>query len=317
MPLDPAVQAMRERRRRDRVAPLYTLSLPEARQADLAAIQADAGEPEPVYRIVDRTMPAPGGRLPLRIYRPRRRGPLPALVYFFGGGWTLGSIETSDGICRSLANAAGCVVVTPGYRLAPEAKFPAAVEDCYAAVQWVASRAARLGVDGSRLAVGGDSAGGNLAAAVTLLTRERGGAVLVGQVLVYPNTDLLADDASMRDSTDPFMFNRHSVAWYRQHYLTRPADGRDPLASPLRAKDHHGLPPALVITAEFDPLRDQGERYARKLARAGVPVELTRYDGMAHGFFAMAGTLDSGKQALAQAADRLRTWFTPAPASRE
>src|SRR5262245_16832516 len=289
MPLDPAIEAMRARRRRDQVAPLYTLSVPQAREADLAAIQADAGDPEPVYRIVDRTLPGPGGRLPVRIYRPRR-GPLPALVYFFGGGWTLGSIDTSDGICRSLANAAGCVVVTPGYRLAPEAKFPAAVEDCYAAVQWVATQAARLGVDRGRLAVGGDSAGGNLAAAVTLLTRDRGGAGLAGQVLVYPNTDLLTDDASMRASTDPFWFNRHSVAWYRQHYLTRRVDGRDPLASPLRAKDHRGLPPALIITAEFDPLRDQGERYARKLARAGVLVELTRYDGMAHGFFAMAGT---------------------------
>jgi acetyl esterase len=312
MPLDPAVQAMRERRRRDQVPPLYTLSISEAREADLAAIQADAGDPEPVYRIVDRTLPGPAGRLPVRIYRPRRRGPLPALVYFFGGGWTLGSIDTSDGICRSLANAAECVVVTPGYRLAPEAKFPAAVEDCYAAVQWVAAQAARLGIDRGRLAVGGDSAGGNLAAAVTLLTRDRGGAALVGQVLVYPNTDLLADDASMRESNDPLLFNRHSVAWYRRHYLMRRSEGRDPLASPLRATDHHGLPPALVITAEFDPLRDQGERYARKLARAGVPVELTRYEGMAHGFFAMAGTLDAGKQALAQAADRLRTWFAPA-----
>src|SRR5262245_48559670 len=231
MPLDPAIQAMRTRRRRDRVAPLYTLSLPEARAADLAEIQADAGEPEPVYRIVDRTLPGPAGRLPVRIYRPRRRGPLPVLVYFFGGGWTLGSIDTSDGICRALANAADCVVVVPGYRLAPEAKFPAAVEDCYASVQWTFRSASRIGVQPDRIAVGGDSAGGNLAAAVTLLSGERGGAPLCGQLLVYPNTDHGANDRSMRENADPYWFNETSVSWYWNHYLAKPADGRNPLAS--------------------------------------------------------------------------------------
>lgn len=311
MPLDPQLQAMRDRRREENVPALYTLSVAEARAADLAAIQEDAGDPEPVYRVEDRRIRGPAGLLAVRVYRPRRRGPMPALVYFFGGGWTLGSIDTSDGICRSLANAAGCVVVVPGYRLAPEAKFPAAVEDCYAAVQWVARTGRRIGVDPARLAVAGDSAGGNLAAAVTLLTRDRGGAPLVGQVLVYPNTDYAANDRSMRENADPYLFNQTSVAWYWSHYLPRATDGRNPLASPLRAADHSGLPPALVITAEYDPLRDQGERYAKRLARAGVPVRLTRYEGMAHGFFAMGGTLDSGKQAIAQAAEQLRVWFGP------
>jgi acetyl esterase len=300
---------MRERRVREDTPPLYTLTVAQAREADLAAIRAGGGDPEPVHEVVDRTVPGPEGDLPVRIYRPAGAGPHPLLVYFFGGGWTLGSIDTSDGICRSLTNAAGAMVLTVGYRLAPEHRFPAAVHDCYAATRWIAEHADELGADRDRIAVGGDSAGGNLAAAVTLLARERGGPDLVGQLLVYPNTDRRADSGSMVDNDDPALFNRTSVAWYWGHYLARDEDGDDPLASPLRAADLTGLPPALLITAEYDPLRDQGEAYARRLAEAGVPVELTRYDGMVHGFFAMAGTLDGGGAAIAQAAGALRGWF--------
>jgi acetyl esterase len=203
-------------------------------------------------------------------------------------------------------------VAVAGYRLAPEHPFPSAVDDCYAALSWVAGHADEIGADPARLAVGGDSAGGNLAAAVTLLAR-RGGPRLAGQLLVYPNTDQLADDESMRAAADPFLFNRHSVAWYRQHYLTRPEDAANPLASPLRAPSLAGLPPALVITAGYDPLRDQGEAYARRLADEGVPVELSRYPGMAHGFFTMAGTVDASRTAIAQAAASLRAWLEPSP----
>lgn len=309
MPLHPQAQAMREQRRRDGAPQLYTLSVEQAREADLASIQAAGGEPEHVHEVVNRHIPGPAGDLPVRLYRPVSGGPLPVLVYFFGGGWTLGSVDTSDGICRSLANAAGCLVLTVGYRLAPEAKFPAAVEDCYAATRWVAEHAAELGGDPGRVAVGGDSAGGNLAAAVTLMARERGGPDLAGQLLVYPNTDYFADTGSMRENTDPWLFNRTSVEWYWRHYLTWPEDGRNPLASPLRAEKLAGLPPALVITAEYDPLRDEGEQYAHRLAEAGVPVHLTRYDGMVHGFFAMAGVLDAGGAAIRQAAEQLRAWF--------
>jgi acetyl esterase len=299
---------MRDQRERDNVPPLYEMSLADARAADLASIRAGGGEPEPVHEVVNLTIAGPGGDLPVRLYRPASERPTPVLVYFFGGGWVLGTIDTADGVSRSLANSSGALVVVPGYRLAPEHPFPAAVEDCYAAVRWVAGHADEIGADPARLAVGGDSAGGNLAAGVALRARADGPA-LAGQILVYPNTDQLADDESMRAADDPFLFNRYSVAWYRQHYLASPGDAANPLASPLRADSLAGLPPALVITAEYDPLRDQGEAYARRLADEGVQVELSRYPGMAHGFFTMIGTVDASRAAIGQAAARLRAWF--------
>jgi acetyl esterase len=308
VPLDPQLQAMRDQRERDNVPPLYTMSLTEARAADLASIRDSGGAPEPVYEVADLKITGPGGELPLRLYRPASERPLPALLYFFGGGWVLGTIDTADGVSRSLANSTGALVAVVGYRLAPEHPFPAAVDDCYAAVRWVAEHSGEIGADPARLAVGGDSAGGNLAAGVALRARADGPA-LAGQLLVYPNTDQLADDESMRAADDPFLFNRHSVAWYRQHYLASPGDAASPLASPLRAESLAGLPPALVITAEYDPLRDQGEAYARRLAEDGVQVELSRFPGMAHGFFTMAGTVDASRAAIAQAASQLRAWF--------
>ena len=300
MPLDPQVEAMRAQRAADNVPQLYTQTLAEARAADLASIQAAGGSLEHVHQVEDVVMES---GLPLRIYRPEAEGPLPTLVYFFGGGWTLGSIDTADGICRQLANAVPCQVITVGYRLAPENPFPAAVNDCHQATQWIADHASELRV--GRIAVGGDSAGGNLAAATTLLARESGPS-LAAQLLVYPNTLYGSDTASMRAGDDPFLFNKTSVGWYWDHYLTDPADGRNPLASPLLAESHANLPPALVITAEFDPLRDEGEFYAEKLYAAGVPTQLSRYDGMVHGFFAMSGVLDGGRKAIAEAAEFLQ-----------
>lgn len=313
MPLDPQLQAIRDRLERDNVPSLRTLPIAEARAADLAAVLAGAGQAEPVGRVADQLIPGPGGELKARVFWPSGRGPWPVLVYFFGGGWSLGTIDTCDGVCRALTNAAGCVTVAASYRLAPEHKFPAAVEDCYAGAAWVAQHAGQLGADAGRLAVGGDSSGGNLAAAVSLLARERGGPAIVHQLLVYPNTDYLADGESMRVGTDPHLFNVHSVAWYWGMYLASPADGANPLASPLRADDLSGLPPATVITAEYDPLRDEGEQYAERLSQADVPVELTRYDGMAHGFFTMIGVLDRARLAVTRAAGRLREAFTATP----
>jgi acetyl esterase len=305
--LDPQVQAMRDDRIRTATPPLYTLSVADARAADIAAIRAATGTLEPVNEIVEVQFTGPAGPVQTRVYRPRGKAPFPALLYFFGGGWTLGSIDTADGVARLLANASGCAVVVPGYRLAPEHRFPAAVHDCYAATRWARDAAGDLGLDPARIAVGGDSAGGNLAAAVTLLARDAGDLPLRAQLLVYPNTDHGSDTPSLRGYTEPWMFNRYSVDWYWDKYLRSPADGADPLASPLRAPDLAGLPPALVITAEHDPLRDQAEQYADRLAAAGVDVEAERYDGMVHGFFCMPGELDAARRAHARAATFLRT----------
>ncbi|MGA5820140.1 alpha/beta hydrolase [Kitasatospora sp. NPDC094028] len=308
MPLHPQAEAFRARRARSGAPPLYALTLAEARAADLAEIRAAAGTPEPVAAVEEHRFRGPGGgELALRLYRPEPPGRrLPALLYLFGGGWTLGSPDTSDAICRSLANAAGCVTASVGYRLAPEHPFPAALHDCRAALLRLVEHAEEFGIDPDRLAVGGDSAGGNLTAALTLLLRAEGGPALRHQLLVYPNTDHAADTPSLRDHDDPVLFNRRSVAWYWGHYLADPADGASPNASPLRAATLAGLPPATVLTAEYDPLRDEGEQYARALRAAGVPVDLRRYDGVPHGFFAMTDTLDAAADAQAYAAGRLR-----------
>ncbi len=290
----------------ERTPALYEMTVSQARTADLASQRRLAAPPEPVAHIGERTIPGPGGDLTIRLYYPGGPGPLPTLLYFFGGGWTLGSVDTADAICRRLTNAAGCLTICVGYRLAPEHKFPAAVEDCHAAAGWVARHFADIDADPTRLVVGGDSAGGNLAAAVSLRARDAGGPSLIGQLLVYPNTDFGADTPSMRENTDPYFFNQTSVRWYWQHYLRRPEDGADPLASPLRAADHRALPPALVLTAEHDPIRDEGEQYARVLSQAGVRVESTRYQGMVHGFFAMSGAVDAARDAQEQAAAWLR-----------
>ncbi len=310
MPLDPQIRDARDRWYADPTPPLYEMSLRQARAADLAAIQAGGGPVRPVESVRELRIPGPATELPARLYRPDLPGLLPVLVYFFGGGWTLGNLDTCDGVCRDLCVEAGCLVLSVEYRTAPEHPFPAAPEDCYRAVEWLAQQATALGGDPARIAVAGDSAGGNLAAVVAQLARDRGGPALTCQALVYPNTAYRAETPSMRENTDRAFFNRDSVAWYWSHYLSDPADGESPMASPLRAADLHGLPPALVLTAEYDPLRDEAEAYAARLREAGVPVELTRYDGMVHGFFTMSGTLEASRKAVAQVAGYLATAFT-------
>jgi acetyl esterase/lipase len=309
MPLDPQVQEIRDRLERARVPNLYTLTIEEARAADLASAQATAGEVEPVECVFERKIPGPAGPQQIRVYQPAGDGPWPVLVYFFGGGWSLGTLDTCDSVCRMLTNAASCVTVAVSYRLAPENKFPAAVQDCYSGAAWVAGHAGEIGGDPARVAVGGDSSGGNLTAAVTLMAAQRGGPRFVHQLLVYPNTDYQAATPSMRDCNDQHFFNPKAVEWYWGLYLASPQDGASPLASPLRAPDLSGLPPATLISAEFDPLRDEGERYAGRLAEAGVPVQVTRYDGMVHAFFTMTGILDVAGEAVRAAAARLREAF--------
>src|SRR6266487_1044682 len=309
MRLHPQVQAIHDRLVAEQVPALYTMSIEQARAADVAGATATAGPDEPVAQVRELSIPGPAGQMAARMYRPDGTGPLPALVYFFGGGWSLGTLETSDAVCRMLTNATSCACIAVSYRLAPEHKFPAAVDDCYAGISWVASHAAELDVDPARLAVGGDSSGGNLAAAVALLAGKRGGPALVHQLLVYPNTDYQADTASMREVTDKYFFNPTSIAWYWAMYLRSPEDGASPLASPLHAADLSGLPPATVITAEYDPLRDEGELYAERLRQEGVPAETIRYDGMMHGFFTMVGILDTARMAVATAAGKLASAF--------
>jgi len=311
MPLDPQARAFLDQLAQFGGIQLHDLPVPQAREAMEAMSAMRGGEPEAIAEVVDRTIPGPGGEIPVRIYRPSRDGVRPVLVYFHGGGWVLGSLQTHDGVCRALANAADCVIVSVDYRLAPEHGYPAAPEDCWAATACIAANGAAIGTDGSRLAIGGDSAGGNLSAVVALMARERGGPAIRFQLLVYPVTDFSFETASYRDNAEGYLLTVDGMRWFWNHYLATPgaAAGAQAFASPLRAESLAGLPPALVITAEYDPLRDEGEAYAKRLQDAGVPTTLSRYDGQIHGFFSMGDMLDAGKAAVREAAAALRAAF--------
>jgi acetyl esterase len=264
---------------------------------------------EAVARVEDRLVPGLGGDIAVRIYRPTEDPVLPVLVYFHGGGWMFGDLDVHDDICRSFANAAGCIVVSVDYRLAPEHRFPAAVDDAFAATSWVHAHAAELGVDRARVAVGGDSAGGNLAAVVSLLARDTGSPPLVFQLLICPVTDHEFESASMGDNAEGYFLERASMQHFYDLYLHSEDDGDDWRVSPIRAPDLTRLPPTLMMTAEFDPLRDQGEEYARRLADAGVRVVSRRYDGVFHDFIVMHAAMDTGQQAFDDAVAALRVAF--------
>jgi acetyl esterase len=308
MPLDPKVQAFLDELAAAGAPPLTTLPVADARLA-IDALFASQGEAESIARVENRRIPGPAGEIPIRVYTPEGEAPFPVLVFIHGGGWVLCGLDSHDPPCRALANAVPCVVVSIDYRLAPEHKFPAAAEDAYAATRWVAEHAAELGGDASRVAVGGDSAGGNLAAVVALMARERGGPRLVHQLLVYPATDAGLDSPSYHENADGYFLTRDMMVWFWNHYLRSSADVEDPHASPLRAPDLRGLPPALVITAEYDPLRDEGEAYAARLSAAGVPVRTTRYPGMIHGFFGLLAMFEQARTAIGEAATALRAAF--------
>jgi acetyl esterase len=275
------------------------MSAVEARRK-MEASPVARGVGEPIARVEDRMISGPGGQLAVRIYTPDAPPPLPALVYFHGGGWVLGNLDGSDAQCRALANAARCVTVSVDYRLAPEAKFPAPAEDCYAATLWVADNAASIGCDPKRIAVAGTSAGANLAAVVPLMAKDRGRPAIAFQVLVYPITDGAMDTRSYRENAEGYFLTAASMAWFWEQYISDAKDRIHPYAAPINAPDLRGLPPALVITAEFDPLRDEGEAYAGRLRAAGVPVISTRYDGTIHSFVSMSAILDVGKRAFDQ-----------------
>jgi acetyl esterase len=286
-------------------SPIEQLPLTEARSVPLALIEL-GGREQAVARVENRTVPGPGGAIAVRVYRPRAEERLPALMFFHGGGFVICNLDTHDRQCRALANASGCTVVSVDYRLAPEHRFPAAPEDAYAATQYVAEHADEFGIDPDRLAVGGDSAGGNLATVVALMSRERGGPSIKFQLLIYPVVDWEDRSPSIDTYGEGHFLTHELMDWFLRQYFTRPEDARHPYASPLRATDLRGLPPATVITAECDPVRDQGEAYARRLAEAGVPVQLKRYEGMIHPFLSLSGIVTDGANAIADAARDVR-----------
>ncbi len=307
MPLDPAMRLVLDALDKAGGARLHQLEPAQARDF---FEQFELPRPEiALPSVEDRGIPGPAGEIPVRIYRPEAGGTLPALVYFHGGGWVIGSLDTHDASCRELASQTGCVVVSVDYRLAPEHRYPAAAEDCFAAVRWVADHAAELGVDPARLAVGGDSAGGNLSAVVSLLARDRSGPALRFQLLVYPVTDCDFSRPSYLRNASGLLLERDTMLWFWDHYVPDAARRREPHCAPLHAESLAGLPPALVITAEYDPLLDEGEAYVRRLEEAGVPTTCTRYDGMVHGFFAMGMLAQGARDAVAQASEALRKSF--------
>ena len=291
------------------------LDAAEARRILKEAPLDDVELPD-IARVEARTIPGPDGApdLPVRVYRPRLdAAPLPLVVFFHGGGWVLCDLDTHEITCRQLANGTDAVVVSVDYRLAPEHRFPAAVEDAYAATTWAHAHAAELGADPTRLAVAGDSAGGNLAAAVPLMARDRGGPPIIFQVLVYPALERSFDTASYRENAEGYFLTALQMRWYWEQYLGDDDDAAThPYAAPLRATSLRGLPPAHIVTAEYDPLRDEGEAYGRRLEEAGVPADVRRYDGMFHGFFSL-DVLDGSRQATADVHAALTKAFAAAP----
>ena len=312
MPLDPQAQRVIDAMAALNLKPVEESTPAEARESIRARTAALGPFPD-VAAVVDHRVPVAGGDITVRAYSPGGPGPHPALVYYHGGGWVIGDLHTHDGLCRSLTNAARCAVLSVDYRLAPESKYPVAVEDSYAALLWIAANADRLGIDRRRIAVGGDSAGGNLATVVALAARDRKGPRLALQVLIYPVTDHDLDTRSYVENATGYVLTREGMRWFWNHYLAREAQGREPYASPLRASSLAGLPPALVITAEYDPLCDEGEAYAARLRDAGVPVTLTRYPGMFHGFVRMTNILDKARTALDEIASSVQKAFAAGP----
>jgi acetyl esterase len=308
MPLDPEAKVLLDQLAAVGGPPITEQTVEQARllMDSLAALNAD---PEPVQQTDELTIPGPAGDIPARTYRPGD-GLLPVVVYFHGGGWVIGSLDSHDATCRALANRSGAVVVSVDYRLAPEHRFPAAADDAYAATAWVAAQAAELNVDAGRLAVAGDSAGGNLAAVVAQMARDRKGPAIAFQVLVYPVTDCEFTTVSYRENADGYLLTRDAMQWFWNHYCGE-GERTNAYASPLRG-DARGLPRALVVTAEFDPLRDEGEAYGRRLAEAGVAVDCRRYDGMIHGFFGMTRILGQAKQAVDDVGAVLKTTLAQA-----
>jgi acetyl esterase len=310
MPLDPQVQAVLDKIRAAGNPEYWQMTPQQARDWHNRKAGILDVKPEPVFKTSDRSIPGPAGGIPIRIFMPRPTAePLPVLVWLHGGGHVVGSLDSYDALCRQLSLQGDCLVVSVAYRLAPEHKFPAGVDDSFAALQWTAKHTAEIGGDPNRLAIGGDSAGGNLAAVCAILARDAGGPKLTMQLLVYPRTAPDEDFASHNEFAEGHLLTRKTILWFHQHYRASDADRQDFRYAPLICKDLLQLPPALIIVGECDPLRDDGIAYAERLQRDGNAVELTNYPGMVHPFFSMGGAVDAGRRAVTQAASAVRRAF--------
>ncbi|WHY83950.1 alpha/beta hydrolase [Neobacillus novalis] len=308
MTLDPVAQHMLEQKKAMNAPKVFELTPEQARQP--MDLTETAGEPEEVGKVEDVLIPGPLGDIPIRVYTPKGEGDFPAFIYYHGGGWTIGSIDSVDVPCRLITNRSDSIVIAVEYRLAPEHKFPAPLNDAYATAKWVAEHGKSIGVDTTRIAVGGDSAGGNLAAAVTLMAKDIGNPKLSYQVLVYPNTNYAFDTATHEEFGEGYLLTNKELKWFWDHYLNNAEDGKNPYVSPLIAEDLSGLPPALVITAEYDQLRVEGEGYGERLKEAGVPVKISRYDEMLHGFYWMPKLYKQGMEAIEETANSLKEAFS-------
>lgn len=310
MPLDPQVEYVLDLVRKAGNPEYWQMTPEQARDWHNRKAAILDIEPQPVYRIEDRAVPGVAGDIPIRLYTPRApSGSFPMLVWLHGGGHVVGNINSYDALCRSLALQADCLVASVDYRLAPEHKFPAGVEDSFAALAWVGEHAAEFGGDPRRIAIGGDSAGANLAAVCAILARDGGFPPLVFQLLVYPRTAPDEDSSSHQSFAEGYLLTRKTILWFHDHYRRSEEDRKDFRYAPLICPDLSRLPPALVIVGEYDPLRDDGIAYAERLEREGNTVELAHYAGMVHPFFSMGGAIDAGRRAQAQAATALRQAF--------
>jgi len=296
--LHPQIQQVLKVMAEMNLKPIEAMSPAEARAQMEATAQSRKAEPLPVDRVEERMIPGPAGNIRLRLYWPKRAVPVPAIVYFHGGGHVIGSLDTHDLIARNLCAGAAALAASVDYRMGPEYRFPAAVEDSFAALEWVHRNAESLGADPDRVGVHGDSAGANLAAVAALLARDARGPKLRLQSLVYPVADYnLVGDSYERYARDCGLLTKAAMVWFRDHYLREPADADDWRASPIKAASFAGVAPAIVVTAQCDVLHDEGQRYAEALRRAGVPVEYQEYTGMIHGFFGMVPAVDDAMNA--------------------
>ena len=307
MPLDPKAKAL--------IDQMAQMPLPPWSELDAVSFRTIMGAgrfpapPLPLAEVIDSEIPGPPGPIPVRIYRASLEEHQPAIVYFHGGGFVVGDLDSHAGTCQRLCHNIGCTIVSVDYRLAPEHIYPAAVDDSYAATQWVATNAHLLKIDPARITVAGDSAGGNLAAVVAIMARDKGGPAICHQLLTYPVTDMGFRSESYVTNGEGYFLTKDMMVWFGDQYVPAGHPVEDPLLSPLYAADLSNLPPATVITAEYDPLRDEGEAYAKRLTEAGVPTTLLRYDGVIHGFFSMNGAIDQADDAHAFAAGELKKAF--------